>query len=79
MKHISLFCFAIGFLGAPCLRAEPAKDFTVMVYNVENLADVDRVAPYDDYVEAPDDANSYGPSKLANKWSSPKNQRDASR
>jgi endonuclease/exonuclease/phosphatase family metal-dependent hydrolase len=67
MKHISLFCFAIGFLGAPCLRAEPAKDFTVMVYNVENLADVDRVAPYDDYVEAPDDANSYGPSKLARK------------
>ena len=67
MKHVSLFCFAIGFLGAPCLRAEPAKDFTVMVYNVENLADVDRVAPYDDYVEAPDDANSYGPSKLARK------------
>ena len=67
MKIISLFCFSIGFLWVPCLRAEPPKDFTVMVYNVENLADVDRVAPYDDYVEAPDDANSYGPSKLARK------------
>ena len=67
MKHISLFCFAIGFLGVPCLRAEQPKDFTVMVYNVENLADVDRVAPYDDYVEAPDDPNSYGPAKMAKK------------
>jgi endonuclease/exonuclease/phosphatase family metal-dependent hydrolase len=67
MKIITLFCFSIGFLWVPCLRAEPPKDFTVMVYNVENLADVDRVAPYDDYVEAPDDANSYGPSKLARK------------
>jgi len=38
-----------------------------MAYNVENLADVDRVAPYDDYVESPDDPNSYGPSKMAKK------------
>jgi endonuclease/exonuclease/phosphatase family metal-dependent hydrolase len=67
MKFISLFCLSVGFLGVTSLRAETPKDFTVMAYNVENLADVDRVAPYDDYVEAPDDPNSYGPSKLAKK------------
>ncbi len=43
------------------------QEFTVMAYNVENLADVDRVAPYDDYLESPDDPNSYSPSKLARK------------
>jgi len=67
MNFIPFFCFAVGFLGLTSSRAEPPKDFTVMAYNVENLADVDRVAPYDDYVEAPDDPNSYGPSKLAKK------------
>jgi endonuclease/exonuclease/phosphatase family metal-dependent hydrolase len=67
MKLISLFCFAVGFLGVTNLRAEPPKEFTVMAYNVENLADVDRVAPYDDYVEAPEDPNSYGPTKMAKK------------
>ena len=67
MKLFSLCIFAVGFFGVTSLRAEPPKDFTVMAYNVENLADVDRVAPYDDYVEAPDDPNSYGPSKLARK------------
>jgi endonuclease/exonuclease/phosphatase family metal-dependent hydrolase len=45
----------------------PEQEFTVMAYNVENLADVDRVAPYDDYLESPDDPNSYSPSKLARK------------
>ena len=43
------------------------QEFTVMAYNVENLADVDRVAPYDDYLESPDDPNSYSPGKLARK------------
>jgi len=58
-----LMLFVVGML-----RAEGApSEFTVMSYNVENLADVDRVAPYDDYVESPDDPNSYGPAKLVRK------------
>jgi endonuclease/exonuclease/phosphatase family metal-dependent hydrolase len=44
-----------------------AKEFVVMTYNVENLFDVDRVAKFDDYIEIPDDPNSYGPSKLLGK------------
>lgn len=44
-----------------------SKPFWVMAYNVENLMDVDRVAPYDDYAEIPEDPNSYGPSKLLRK------------
>jgi len=67
MNFFPFFCFAVGFLGLTSSPAEPPKDFTVMAYNVENLADVDRVAPYDDYIESPDDPNSYGPSKLARK------------
>ena len=67
MSHIFLFCFVVGLFGVTSLRAEAPKEFTVMAYNVENLADVDRVAPYDDYVEAPDDPNSYGPAKMAKK------------
>lgn len=43
------------------------KEFLVMTYNVENLFDVDRVAKFDDYVETPDDPNSYGPTKLLGK------------
>jgi len=43
------------------------KPFVVMAYNVENLMDVDRVAPYDEYAEVPDDPNSYGPGKLLGK------------
>ena len=43
------------------------QSFIVMAYNVENLMDVDRVAPYDDYAEVPDDPNSYGPGKLLRK------------
>ena len=67
MSHIFSFCFVVGLFGVTSLRAEAPKEFTVMAYNVENLADVDRVAPYDDYVEAPDDPNSYGPAKMAKK------------
>ena len=44
-----------------------AKPFVVMAYNVENLMDADRVAPYDDYAEVPEDPNSYGPGKLLRK------------
>ncbi len=43
------------------------QSFWVMAYNVENLMDVDRVAPYDDYAEIPDDPNSYSPGKLLRK------------
>jgi endonuclease/exonuclease/phosphatase family metal-dependent hydrolase len=42
-------------------------EFLVMTYNVENLFDVDRVAKFDDYIETPDDPNSYGPTKLLGK------------
>ena len=30
----------------------PEQEFTVMAYNVENIFDVDRVTPYDDYLES---------------------------
>lgn len=43
------------------------REFLVMTYNVENLFDVDRVAKFDDYIETPDDPNSYGPTKLLGK------------
>ena len=46
-----------------------AKPFVVMAYNVENLMDADRVAPYDEYVEVPEAANSYSPGKLLRKLS----------
>jgi len=51
---------------APNTPTQP-KRFWVMTYNVENLMDVDRVAPYDDYAEIPDDPNSYSPVKLLRK------------
>jgi len=44
-----------------------AGEFTVMVYNVENLFDIDRVSPYDDYLEDPTNPHSYGPTKLMRK------------
>lgn len=59
--------FVLLGLGAAVFGGESPKEFTVMVYNVENLFDVDRVSPYDDYVELPDEGNSYGPGKLARK------------
>lgn len=43
------------------------REFTVMVYNVENLFDIDRVARFDDYVENPTDSAGYGPGKLLRK------------
>jgi endonuclease/exonuclease/phosphatase family metal-dependent hydrolase len=60
--YLTLACLFIGEL-----RGDGGTEFTVMAYNVENLFDVDRVAPYDDYVEAPDDPNSYAPAKMAKK------------
>lgn len=55
--------------GASWVLAEKAGpvEISVVTYNVENLFDVDRVAKFDDYVEIPDDPNSYGPTKLLGK------------
>ncbi|NBR62830.1 MAG: hypothetical protein EBT77_00685 [Verrucomicrobia bacterium] len=66
---IFLLCFSAVF---PVWSKEPnaassARTFTVMAYNVENLMDIDRVAPYDDYAEVPGDPHSYGPGKLLRK------------
>ena len=47
--------------------ASSSRTFTVMAYNVENLMDIDRVAPYDEYAEVPGDPNSYSPGKLLKK------------
>ena len=47
--------------------ADTSEEITVLTYNVENLFDVDRVAKFDEYIEIPDDPNSYGPSKLFGK------------
>ena len=60
---LSLF----GILGWAEEKQGSAAEFTVVTYNVENLFDVDRVAKFDDYVEVPDDPNSYGPTKLLGK------------
>ena len=43
------------------------REFTVMVYNVENLFDLDGVALYPEYEEAPE--GTYGPSQLLGKLS----------
>ena len=59
--------FAWTLLSAGKGWSDSPAEFTVMAYNVENLFDVDRVSPYDDYIETPGDLNSYGPSKLARK------------
>lgn len=62
----------IGWLAAGLVfgglqpAARPAE-FTVVAYNVENLFDVDRVSPYDDYIEDPLNPHSYGPAKLMKK------------
>ncbi|NDC00633.1 MAG: hypothetical protein EBZ83_04350 [Verrucomicrobia bacterium] len=66
---IFLLCFSVVF---PVWSKDPgvastARTFTVMAYNVENLMDIDRIAPYDDYAEVPGDPNSYGPGKLLRK------------
>ena len=72
-KSFVLFVLAGTALAAWTAQAEgtnaPAasKPFVVMAYNVENLMDVDRVAPYDEYAEIPDDPNSYSPGKLLRK------------
>ncbi len=49
------------------LSSAETRDFTVMVYNVENLFDIDRVSRFDDYVENPTDSEGYGPGKLLRK------------
>ncbi len=52
----------LGFLLCALVRVAPARTFTVAVYNVENLFDVDGVSLFEDY--APD---RYGPQQLARK------------
>lgn len=48
-----------------------ARDFSVVVYNVENLFDVDGVALFDDYKQAEaDDPEAYTPRKLLTKLQS---------
>ena len=65
---VAVSCSLLGLgVAEEKVAITPEQDFTVMAYNVENLADVDRVAPYDDYLESPDDPNSYSPGKLARK------------
>ena len=59
-----MFCVVGCFRG---LASADSRDFTVMVYNVENLFDIDRVARFDDYVENPNDSEGYGPGKLLRK------------
>ncbi|MFZ9853664.1 MAG: endonuclease/exonuclease/phosphatase family protein, partial [Limisphaerales bacterium] len=49
------------------LSSAETGDFTVMVYNVENLFDIDRVSRFEDYVENPTDSEGYGPGKLLRK------------
>ena len=74
MQRLLVFFVWVGTAFAACTaQAEgtnaptASKPFAVMAYNVENLMDIDRVAPYDDYAEIPDDPNSYGPGKLLRK------------
>lgn len=54
--------FALLLIGTVPL---PGEEFTVLVYNVENLFDVDGVALYGDY--DPDSGSDYGPEHLLNK------------
>ncbi len=53
--------FGAALLGAAC-SALSARDFTVAVYNVENLFDIDGVAVFDDYAPA-----RYGAPQLRTK------------
>lgn len=46
----------------------PAREFTVMVYNVENLFDVDGVSRFEDYRQPPE--GHYGPEQMLNKMAS---------
>lgn len=44
-----------------------AREFTVMVYNVENLMDIDGVNYYEDYQEITPQPHAYSPRKLSTK------------
>lgn len=71
-RMVRVFLAALTFVAVITKAEEKSadasgKDFLVMTYNVENLFDVDRVAKFDDYIEIPDDPNSYGPTKLLGK------------
>ncbi len=58
--RLARLCAAV-VLGAACSLL-PARDFTVTVYNVENLFDIDGVAAYDQYAPA-----HYGAAQLRTK------------
>lgn len=60
----------VAAMGEENLSAPSGREFTVMAYNVENLFDIDRVSPYDDYVEDPTNPDSYSPGKLLRKLKS---------
>ncbi len=55
------FAALIGLLMTSLLPLS-ASEFTVLVYNVENLFDLDRVAEYSDYAQPPE--GDYGPGPL---------------
>jgi hypothetical protein len=55
----------MGLISALSLQG---REFTVLVYNVENLFDVDGVALYSDY--DPDSGSEYGPEHVLNKLES---------
>lgn len=64
MSRFASISFCLLFLAARL----PASEFTVLVYNVENLFDVDNVALYGDYRQGAE--GSYGPGPLLNKLES---------
>ena len=62
-----MFRFALWFL-LGSVTGLGAREFTVLVYNVENLFDVDGVAEYEDYQVPPfNTANPYTPRRLLTK------------
>lgn len=64
MRRLWLFLYLICLLPI----SGSAREFTVLVYNVENLFDLDGIAIYDDYEEAP--FGTYGVQPLLNKLES---------
>ena len=64
MKRLG-FCF---FFALSLLGSLSAREFTVLVYNVENLFDLDGVALYAEYEQG--EQGNYGPQPLLNKLES---------
>jgi endonuclease/exonuclease/phosphatase family metal-dependent hydrolase len=57
MRAVILALVLVGL----AVRAVAAREFTVLVYNVENLFDVDGVAAYEQFRQAPDGDYGVGP------------------